>query len=129
MSVVSRLGFSHRERSEAPEHGGEGWRDPMTMEGRDEETPQSGGVKRQTHECTTATHPLGEQLLGRCLRGRKHLSEPQKRHLLMAAACSRRWRPAKDISASARTWTLNSAISPEMFKLGKTRVCLNSVQK
>ena len=41
MSVVSRLGFSHRERSEAPEHGGEGWRDPMTMEGRGEETPQS----------------------------------------------------------------------------------------
>ena len=69
MSVVSRLGFSHRERSEAPEHRGEGWRDPMTMEGWGEETPQSGGVKRQTHECTTATHPLGEQLLGRCLRG------------------------------------------------------------
>ena len=38
MSVVSLLGFSHQERSEAPDHRGEGWRDPKTTEQRGEET-------------------------------------------------------------------------------------------
>ena len=48
MSVVSLLGFSHQERSEAPDHRGEGWRDPMTTEGRAGETPgpRRGGLER-----------------------------------------------------------------------------------